>query len=68
MIDPKKEIFSHCLYRQHCTKIESNFSKDLNKLGRDMKNIILLDVFFYLSENCKRILKNVLNLCQLMGF
>lgn len=32
------------LYRQHCTPLNGIYVKDLSLLGRDMKDIILVDV------------------------
>ena len=31
------------LYREHCTLINTAFVKDLNRLGRDLKDVIILD-------------------------
>ncbi len=44
LIDPKKRI-SHRLYRQHCIVINKTYYlKNLKILGRDLNNIIIVDV------------------------
>ncbi len=44
-IDPKKEIFDHRLYRQHCVISEEKlYLKDLRILnGRNLKDVVLID-------------------------
>lgn len=45
LIDPKKRI-SHRLYREHCIVINKTYYlKNLKILGRDLKDIIIVDVF-----------------------
>ena len=39
----KEKFCSFRLFREHCTLINSSFVKDLKKLGRDLKNIIIVD-------------------------
>jgi RNA polymerase II subunit A small phosphatase-like protein len=42
-IDPDGDV-SYCLHRAHCTFYESQiYVKDLSRLGRDIKNTILID-------------------------
>ena len=42
-LDPFNKIF-YRLYREHCTKTaEGLFIKDLNKLGRNLKDVIIID-------------------------
>ena len=42
-LDPFKRI-SHRLFREHCTKTDNGlFIKDLNKLGRNLKDVIIID-------------------------
>lgn len=37
---------SHRLFREHCTMINNVFVKDLKKLNRDLKDIIIVDVSY----------------------
>jgi TFIIF-interacting CTD phosphatase-like protein len=39
----KYGCISHRLYRQHCTQDEQSHYKDLDKLGRDLSKIIIVD-------------------------
>jgi len=41
-IDPAGYI-QHRLFRQHCTKVDGNFVKDLSRLGRKLDQIIIID-------------------------
>ena len=37
----------HCsgrLFREHCTSTNGVFVKDMSKLGRDLKDVIIVDV------------------------
>lgn len=46
LIDPKKRI-AHRLYRDHCIIInKSYYLKNMRILGRNLKNIIIVDVSF----------------------
>ena len=39
----KNKLCSYRLFREHCTLINSSFVKDLKKLGRDLKDVVILD-------------------------
>jgi RNA polymerase II subunit A small phosphatase-like protein len=43
-LDPKRVCYFR-LFREHCTMINGAFVKDLKRLDRDMKDIIILDVY-----------------------
>jgi hypothetical protein len=41
-LDPERRAL-HRLFRQHCTLINCEFVKDLSQLGRDLKDVIIVD-------------------------
>eukprot|EP00826_Nyctotherus_ovalis_P054584 TRINITY_DN7159_c0_g1_i15.p1 TRINITY_DN7159_c0_g1~~TRINITY_DN7159_c0_g1_i15.p1 ORF type:complete len:443 (-),score=77.93 TRINITY_DN7159_c0_g1_i15:35-1363(-) len=41
-LDPERKA-PHRLFRQHCTLINCEFVKDLSQLGRDLKDVIMVD-------------------------
>lgn len=43
IFDPSGEYFSHRLYREHCTKVDGFYLKDLSRLGRPLNQTILVD-------------------------
>ena len=43
IIEKKKKYFDYNLYREHLTFIGKEFIKDLSKLGRDIKKVIVVD-------------------------
>jgi RNA polymerase II subunit A small phosphatase-like protein len=45
-LDPKRVCYFR-LFREHCTMINGAFVKDLKRLDRDMKDIIILDVLLF---------------------
>lgn len=42
-LDPKKEIFSAVLFRESCIWSDNVNIKDLDILGKDLRNIVLVD-------------------------
>jgi len=58
ILDPTNAI-SSLLYRQHCTPLNGVYVKDMSLLGRDMKDIILVDnspnSFLFQPENAYHI-------------
>lgn len=45
-VDPEKKVMER-LFRESCTIIKGGLTKDLNILGRDLKDIIIVDVSIY---------------------
>lgn len=53
-LDPEKKYFSMRLYRESCTEFENLFIKDLNIIGIDLKDVIIVDnCIFSFSLNIK---------------
>ena len=50
LIEGDKKLFDYNLYRNHCTLVGKNFVKDISRIGRDIKTIIMVDD---LAENLK---------------
>jgi len=52
-------IVAHILYREHCTAVQGTYVKDLSKVGRDLKDVILVDnspnSFIFQPENAYHI-------------
>ena len=43
IIEKNEKYFEHILYRQHATINNGEYIKDLSLLGRNLKNIIIVD-------------------------
>lgn len=59
ILDPEK-VCSFKLFREHCTFYNNSFVKDLTRLGRAMKDVIIVDnspiAFMFQPENALPIL------------
>ena len=42
-LDPARTLVKHRLYREHCVPVRGMFVKDLNVLGRDMAQTVIVD-------------------------
>uniref|UniRef100_A0A0D9WWQ6 FCP1 homology domain-containing protein n=1 Tax=Leersia perrieri TaxID=77586 RepID=A0A0D9WWQ6_9ORYZ len=43
VLDPKRKLFRHRVYRESCVYVEGNYLKDLTVLGRDLTRIMIVD-------------------------
>ncbi|KAL6529395.1 hypothetical protein OROGR_015018 [Orobanche gracilis] len=43
VLDPKRRIFRHRVYRDSCVYFDGNYLKDLSVLGRDLARVIIVD-------------------------
>ena len=55
LIEGDKKLFDYNLNRNHCTLVGKNFVKDISRIGRDIKTIIMVDD---LAENLKAHIDN----------
>ena len=54
-IQQGRKLFDANLYREHCSLVGKKFIKDISRIGRDMKRIIMIDD---LPENLERFKSN----------
>ncbi|KAM0003638.1 putative protein-serine/threonine phosphatase [Helianthus debilis subsp. tardiflorus] len=43
VLDPKRKVFRHRVYRESCVYLEGNYLKDLSVLGRDLAHVVMID-------------------------
>ncbi|KAL2903672.1 CTD small phosphatase-like protein 2-B [Bienertia sinuspersici] len=43
VLDPKRRIFRHRVYRESCVFVDGNYLKDLSVLGRDLSRVAIID-------------------------
>ncbi|KAL3835689.1 hypothetical protein ACJIZ3_010425 [Penstemon smallii] len=43
VLDPKRKIFRHRVFRDSCVFVDGNYLKDLSVLGRDLARVIIVD-------------------------
>ncbi|KAM5568210.1 hypothetical protein ABKV19_015997 [Rosa sericea] len=43
VLDPKRKIFRHRVFRDSCVFVEGNYLKDLSVLGRDLARVVIVD-------------------------
>ena len=43
VIDPRRALIRHRVYRESCVFWEGNYLKDLTVLGRDMRDTVIVD-------------------------
>lgn len=43
VLDPKRRVFRHRVYRESCVYVDGNYLKDLSVLGRDLSRVAIID-------------------------
>lgn len=42
-LDPQGNLFTHRLFREHCTEVDGSYVKDLSLLGRPLERVLIVD-------------------------
>ena len=63
-IEGDKKLFDYNFYREHCALIGRQFIKDISRIGRDMKKVIMVDDS---QENLKFYVNNGILICPYEG-
>ncbi|KAG9147253.1 hypothetical protein Leryth_017988 [Lithospermum erythrorhizon] len=43
VLDPKRKVFRHRVFRDSCVFVDGNYLKDLSVLGRDLSRVMIVD-------------------------
>ena len=43
LLDPKRELIEHRVFRDSCVCVEGNYLKDLHVLGRELSSVVIVD-------------------------
>jgi TFIIF-interacting CTD phosphatase-like protein len=54
-------VVEHRLFREHCTFDDEVYIKDVSRLGRNLKDIIIIDVQYYVLQLISTLLLRMQN-------